>query len=115
MDNTASEALLAPNTVVVEFIHGSDCLEMTVGGMEEVFHYKVLAAKIDEDKDVLNYDLLPVPLHIGGVYTQAINAAVAHLPRTRSRRASEMGVLSDTELAELRARGVSVQVKFPKD
>ena len=96
-----------PNTIIVQLIPGADCLEFGEDGIQSVDNYRVLGMNVDHELS-LTYDLLPVPLEVGGVYTVAINEAVAHLPSTSRRRVSQMKILSDNELEELRARGVSI-------
>jgi hypothetical protein len=116
MSEPLETVITQPNTIIVRFIPDGDCLEFgEFGGLEQVDSYRVLSANIEEEKDTLTYDIRPVPLEVGGVHTKAINEAVAHLPRTSTRRASEMKVIGDSELDELRARGVNVIVQFPED
>ncbi|MEK7147943.1 MAG: hypothetical protein AAB758_01455 [Patescibacteria group bacterium] len=106
-----AEPMPAPNTIVVKWLGEGD-LEMSAdGGIMQVSDYTVLAVNIDPDKEVFTYDIRPVPEGVGGIYTEAINEAVAHLPRTRTRRASQMRIVGDSELAELQARGVEVIFK----
>jgi hypothetical protein len=111
------EAVVAPpNTIIVRLIPGGDCLEWSpLGGLEQVENYLVLAVNVDEEKGRFIYDWPSIPLEIGGQYTQAINEAVAHLPRETTRQVSDMAIVGDSELEELRARGVDVIVQFPEE
>lgn len=116
MEKAAVQESTPPNTIIVSLILGGDCLEWSpFGGLEQVDNYRVLAVNVDEEKGKFIYDRWSIPPEVGGQYTQAINEAVAHLPRESTRQVSDMKIVGDSELDELRARGVNVIVQFPEE